>query len=104
MHHAVRMNVRTNLLLPQELVEEMDRVAGPRGRSRFVVDAVRHQLRRERLRRAWEQSFGILNAEDYPHWTTSKKAAQWVRELRAEDTDPGLNPTPTGTDERATAR
>ena len=39
--NALRMNVRTNLLLPADLVAELDHVAGPRNRSRFVADAVR---------------------------------------------------------------
>jgi metal-responsive CopG/Arc/MetJ family transcriptional regulator len=104
MRNGMRMNMRTNLLLPRELVEEMDQVAGPRGRSRFVADAVRHQLRRERLRQAWEQSFGTLSSEDYPHWATSDKAVQWVRELRAEETDRAPDPIPNRKDKRATPR
>jgi len=45
---AVR--VATNLTLPPELVAEIDVIAGPRGRSRFVEDAVRRAVERERLR------------------------------------------------------
>ena len=39
--YGVRMNVRTNLMLPEELVEAIDEVAGPRGRSRWVTDGAR---------------------------------------------------------------
>ena len=39
--HPVRMNVRTNLLLPKDLVDEVDRFAGQRGRSRYVAEALR---------------------------------------------------------------
>ncbi len=88
------MNVRTNLLLPKELVEELDEVAGPRGRSRFVAEAVAYKLHREKLRRAFDRSFGVLRNEDYPHWDTSEKVVEWVRELRAEETDPGPDPIP----------
>jgi metal-responsive CopG/Arc/MetJ family transcriptional regulator len=101
---AVRMNVRTNLLLPAELVAELDKVAGPRNRSRFVTDAVRYKLRRERLRQAWEKSFGILKAEDYPHWATSEKVVEWVRMMRAEVTDPGPDPIPKLSDPYAADR
>jgi metal-responsive CopG/Arc/MetJ family transcriptional regulator len=80
------MNVRTNLLLPRDLVEEVDRVAGERGRSRYVADALRAKLRRDRLREAIDATAGVLSAEDYPEWTTSDKVVEWVRARRAEQT------------------
>jgi len=92
MRESVRMSVRTNLLLPEDLVEELDRVAGPRNRSKFVAEAIRYRLKRERLRVAWERSFGVLKAEDYPHWATSEMVVEWVRAMRAEETDPGPDP------------
>jgi metal-responsive CopG/Arc/MetJ family transcriptional regulator len=96
------MSVRTNLLLPKDLVEELDRVAGPRNRSRFVAEAIRYRLKRERLRVAWEESFGILSAEDHPHWATSEMVVEWVRAMRAEETDPGPDPVePVGIDDAA---
>jgi len=98
------MSVRTNLLLPKELVRELDEVAGPRGRSRFVAEAVAYRLRRERLRRAFDRSFGVLKREDHPHWATPEKVVEWVRELRAEETDPGPDPIPMPFDPRATSR
>jgi predicted transcriptional regulator len=88
------MNVRTNLLLPADLVRELDEVAGPRNRSRFVADAVAYKLRREKLRRAWDRARGMLKPEDYPHWSTPEKVVEWVREMRAEETDPGPDPIP----------
>lgn len=92
MRILVRMNVRTNLLLPRELVEEVDRYAGPRGRSRFVAEALADRLRRERLREAVAATAGALNPDDYPHWRTSDEVVAWVRERRAEQTDPGDAP------------
>lgn len=84
----VRMAVRTNLLLPEDLVREVDRIAGPRNRSRFFAEAAAAKLKRERLRQAFEQAAGIAKAEDYPHWATSEDVVAWVRELRAEETSP----------------
>ena len=84
--HRMRMGRRTNLLLPDDLVREIDRVAGPRNRSRFVADAVRDRLRRERLREAWAASFGAVRREEHPEWATPDRVEAWVRELRAEET------------------
>ena len=84
----LRMNVRTNLLLPKDLVEEVDRVAGPRGRSRYVTEALRAKVKRDRLKEAIERTAGVLRPEDYPEWSTSEKVVDWVRARRAETTDP----------------
>ncbi len=88
------MAVRTNLMLPEDLVAEVDRVAGPRNRSRYVAEAVAARLRRDRLKEAWDRSFGILKAEDHPEWATSEMVVEWVRALRAEETDLGPDPIP----------
>jgi metal-responsive CopG/Arc/MetJ family transcriptional regulator len=85
----MRMTVRTNLLLPKELVDEVDRYAGPRGRSRFVAEALAERLRRERLREAVATTAGALNPDVYPHWRTADDVVAWVRERRAEQTDIG---------------
>lgn len=80
------MTVRTNLLLPRELVEEVDRFAGPRGRSRYVAEALEERLRRDRLRIAVESTSGSIDVDDYPHWSTSDDVVDWVREMRREVT------------------
>jgi hypothetical protein len=95
--NSVRMAVRTNLMLPPELVAEVDRIAGPRNRSRYVAEAVQTRLRRDHLKEVWDRSFGILKAEDYPYWATSEMVVEWVRALRAEETNSGPGPVPVGT-------
>lgn len=84
------MNVRTNLLLPKELVEEVDRYAGPRGRSRFVAEALAERLRRERLREVVLATAGAWR--DHPLFPTSAAVVDWVRERRAEETGSGPDP------------
>jgi metal-responsive CopG/Arc/MetJ family transcriptional regulator len=87
--HRLRMNVRTNLLLPKELVEEVDHFAGERGRSRYVAEALRARLKRDRLKEAMERTAGVWSAEEYPEFATSEKVVDWVRARRAEVTDSG---------------
>jgi metal-responsive CopG/Arc/MetJ family transcriptional regulator len=83
------MNVRTNLLLPEDLVAAVDHFAGPRGRSRYVAEALHAKLRRDRLREMIERTAGVWSAEDYPEFATSEMVVDWVRARRAEVTDPG---------------
>ncbi len=82
------MNVRTNLLLPEALVREVDKFAGPRGRSRFVIEALEAKLKRERLGVAIRESAGALDLTLHPEWATSEDVVAWVRALRAEETSP----------------
>lgn len=83
----MRMSVRTNLLLPEDLVEQLDRVAGPRGRSRYVAEAVRERLRRDERMAAISAAAGIWR--DHPLFPTDESVVEWVRELRREETDSG---------------
>jgi hypothetical protein len=80
----MRMTVRTNLLLPKALVEEVDRHAGPRGRSRYVAEALEARLRRDRLGEAVRSTAGTW--KDHPQFPTPQSVVAWVRELRAEET------------------
>jgi len=84
----MRMSVRTNLLLPEDLVEQLDRVAGPRGRSRYVAEAVRERLRRDGRMGALRQAAGAW--KDHPLFPTDESVVEWVRAGRAEKTSPGI--------------
>lgn len=81
------MKVRTNLLLPKELVDEVDRYAGSRGRSRYVAEALSDRLRRDRLRAVVHATAGAWRG--HPLFPNSEAVVAWVRERRAEQTDPG---------------
>ena len=76
--------VRTHLVLPKELLAEVDLLVGKGKRSAFLVEAATEKVRRERLGRALEMSAGILNPGDYPEWRTPEDVSAWVRNLRVE--------------------
>jgi hypothetical protein len=81
------MRIPVNMTLPKDLVDQLDEVAGPRGRSAYVEALLEKQLRRERMKSAWEAARGML--KDDPRFSTSDAVVEWVRGLRAEKTDPG---------------
>ena len=76
---------RTNLTLPEHLLREVDAVAGPRGRSRYVAEAVEQRLRRDRLRAAIEAAAGVFRGTS--HAMSRDEVSTCIDELRAEDTD-----------------
>lgn len=76
---------RTNVTLPEDLLRDVDELAGPRGRSRFVADAVAAKVKRERLHKALDATRGALVGK--PGWMTPEESYRWVRSMREEDND-----------------
>ena len=76
---------RTNVTIPEELLSQVDELAGPRGRSQFVADAVAYKVRRERLRKALDAARGAWVGT--PSYMTPDEAYRWVRSMREENED-----------------
>jgi metal-responsive CopG/Arc/MetJ family transcriptional regulator len=79
--------VRAHVVIPRDLLDEIDSRVGQRKRSDFVTEALREKLVRERQREALRVSAGVLNRADYPQWETPEKVSAWVREQREQDTE-----------------
>lgn len=74
--------IRTHVLMPEDLVREIDALVGPRGRSAFLVETARNEVRRKK-------QLDFLNSDqlawkDENHPELAEGAAAWVRKLRAE--------------------
>lgn len=76
--------MRAHIVLPDDLVEEVDKLVGRRGRSAFITGATRERLRRERFLKTVREVAGSIKAEDHPEWATSRQVATWVRKQRRE--------------------
>jgi metal-responsive CopG/Arc/MetJ family transcriptional regulator len=76
---------RTNLTLPEELLAEVDELAGPRGRSRYVAEAVAQRVKRDKLGKAIRETAGIMVGS--PGWMSPDEVVKWVDFLRSEETD-----------------
>jgi len=73
---------RAHLILPEELLREIDRIVGSRGRSSFIADAAKAELRRRRQLRALDKAAGAWKRKDHPE--LARGAAGLVRRLRIE--------------------
>jgi hypothetical protein len=69
-------------VLPGELVQEIDEIAGSRGRSAFLADLARREIKRRRLLKVFQSEEPIWRDEDHPELQTG--AAEWVRQIRQE--------------------
>ena len=76
---------RTNLTLPQDLLSEVDELAGPRGRSRYVAEAVAQRVKRDKLGKAIRETAWIMVGS--PGWMSPDEVVRWVDFLRSEETD-----------------
>ena len=53
-------NVRLNITLPRDIARRLDKVAGPRKRSRFISEAIRRrikQIEEQELERLLEEGY-----------------------------------------------
>jgi hypothetical protein len=78
---------RAHIFLPEDLLREIDALVGPRGRSAFLVETARSEVRRQKLLRFLE---GPLAWNEGKHPELHRGSAAWVRKLRAESDVRGL--------------
>jgi len=74
--------VRTHVLLPEDLVREIDALVGPRGRSAFIVETARDAVRRKRLLQFLNSKEPAWKDENHPELAAG--SAKWVRKIRTE--------------------
>ena len=79
------MGVRTHVVLPEDLVQALNKEVGKGKRNQFIEQAIREKLRRETLLSALKMTAGVLSAKEHPEWTTGEDVAAWVRESRILD-------------------
>jgi hypothetical protein len=75
------VGMRMHINLDDELVKQIDEVAGPRGRSRLIREAVETEVARRRRRAALERLVGSM--PDFAPWMTS----EWISEERKRSTE-----------------
>ena len=78
---------RTRIVLPQSLLDAIDRQVGQKNRSEFLAEAAREKLERLALLQALDATAGMVNDEDHPEWRGPCGVARWVEELRALESD-----------------
>jgi hypothetical protein len=76
---------RTHVVVPEDLLAEVDRLVGPRRRSQFFVDAVAEKLARIKLAEVAAKAAGALKDVPIPDWDTAAEARKWVRASRQAD-------------------
>jgi len=76
------MSVRkqANFLLPEDLIDELRKTVSKREMSKVVAEALRKELKRIKLQRVLQTSFGAWKDKDHPELKDGTEA--FVRKLR----------------------
>lgn len=73
---------RAHVVLPDELVKQIDALVGPRGRNAFLVETAQAELKKRRLLEFLRSDEVIWKDEDHPELANGTEA--WVQEMRAD--------------------
>lgn len=74
---------RTHVVLPADLLAEIDALVGRRGRSAFLAEILRPEVQRRKLLAAFREAKGCWKIDEHPELRDGSEA--WVERLRAEN-------------------
>ena len=73
---------RAHVILPVDVVADIDKLVGKRGRSAFLTEVAREEIQRRQQRNALRAAKGAWKDEDHPELEDG--AAAWVSQMRSE--------------------
>lgn len=74
--------VKTQVVFPSEVLQQLDALVAPRKRSAFIVEATLARLRQERFKKAWDSAYGAWTDENHPDLKTPEDINAYVRRIR----------------------
>ena len=76
------MKSKVHLIIPREILDEVDRIAGKRRRSFFIAEATRERVERERFLKVLDGTRGAWTDKNHPDLNTDPDVEQFIREKR----------------------
>ena len=76
------MKSKAHLVIPEEILIEVDRIAGKRRRSVFITEATQEKLERERFLKVLDETTGAWTDKNHPELRTDMDVEQYVRDKR----------------------
>lgn len=73
---------RTLVQFPPDVVAEIDKIVGARGRSAFLVNLAKREIKRQRLLKVFQNREPIWKDDDHPEMRGNSD--NWIRQMRAE--------------------
>ena len=75
---------RAHIVLPSELIAQIDEAVGPRGRSAFLVEVAQAELRKRRTLALLDAALKDAIWKDGDRPELAARSDDWVRSLREE--------------------
>ena len=74
---------RAHIILPEDLLAEIDKLVGQRGRSAFLTEVIQQEVQRRKLLAALREARDCWKSEDHPELQDGSEA--FVERLRSEN-------------------
>ena len=74
---------RTHVILPAEVLREIDALVGQRGRSAFLAEVAQQEVRRRKLLAVLDRPDAAWKPKDHPE--LKRGAAAWVSKMRRSE-------------------
>lgn len=74
--------VKTHIVLPEDLLDEIKKEVGAKKRSDFLAEAAREKLKRLRLDKVLDKAAGLWTDERYPEFKTEEDVRSQIRAFR----------------------
>lgn len=74
---------RAHILLPEDLLREIDALVGARGRSAFLLETARAEVRRRKLLQVLESNVPFWDDNKHPELKGGADA--WIHDMRQAD-------------------
>jgi len=75
--------IRTHVIFPSEVLRAIDSLVGKRGRSAFLTEVARQEIKRRRILKFLERKEPAWKIENHPE--LKEGAAAWVSKMRREE-------------------
>ena len=76
------MKTKAHLVIPHDILEEVDQIAGKRKRSLFIAEATREKLQRERFLKILDETQGAWSDKNHTDLKTARDMEQFIRDKR----------------------
>jgi metal-responsive CopG/Arc/MetJ family transcriptional regulator len=77
------MKIKAHLVFPQNILQEVDQIAGKRKRSLFIVKATQEKLQKERFLKTLDETKGAWSDKHHAELRTDRDMEKYLREKRS---------------------
>jgi metal-responsive CopG/Arc/MetJ family transcriptional regulator len=77
------MKTKAHLVFPQNILEEVDQIAGKRKRSLFIVKATQEKLQKERFLKILDETKGAWSDKHHAELRTERDMEKYLGEKRS---------------------